>query len=70
MITEQDKLECEIIAAIRDSFDSCPEDFSFSENDILAYLDECFAAKKMTTKTLPFNEIDPFYKDSTSPEIQ
>lgn len=47
MITETDKLECEIIVAIQDAFCLCAEDFLFSEKTILDYLKKCFAAKKI-----------------------
>jgi len=46
MITETDKLECEIIEAIQYATFIHPEDFLFSDKEMLDYLMECFEARK------------------------
>lgn len=58
MITESDKLECEIIAAIKNSADEWCYDTAL-ENDMLEYLDKCFAAKKILDEQnkLNYNQV-------------
>jgi hypothetical protein len=57
MIPKHDLLELEIIVAIKDSFCICAEDFQFSEETILDYLDKCFAAKKTLDEQNKLNYI-------------
>lgn len=57
MITETDKLECEIIVAIKNGCDEWSCDKAL-ENDMLEYLDKCFAAKRIVDEQNKLNYIN------------
>lgn len=57
MITEQDRLECEIIAAIKINGDEWCLNVAL-ENDMLEYLDKCFAAKRILDEQNKLNYIN------------
>ena len=46
MITDKDMIEAEIICCVKQVYDDCPCPTSPSVEEILDYLEKCFAAKK------------------------
>jgi len=58
MITETDKLECEIISCIEETYEMYPHP-SIKKEDVMNYLEKCFAAKRIIDEQNKLKQINP-----------